>query len=172
MGTAKAYLGGRGDPGELPLEVRDSGPDPRCRGLSQGRGVADFLCPHPGPIEEGSSAGEWPAGTDRRRGLQSQTAGLAAPGGGPRRAGAAPGSARPPIGRRGATPLYRETRLAARGGPCPRAGFVRRAARRSFNNGRRERPGAGPELRRGLGGPTVRGMSAAGAPRTAAGLGL
>jgi hypothetical protein len=49
-----------------------------------------------------------------------------------------------------ATPLYRETRLAARGSMCPRAGFVRRAVCRSFNNGRRERPGAGPELRPGL----------------------
>lgn len=69
--------------------------------------------------------------------------------GGGSRVGAAPDSARPPIGRRGATPLYRETRLAARGGPCPGAGFVRRAASRSFNNGRRERPGAGPVLKQG-----------------------
>lgn len=44
-------------------------------------------------------------------------------------------------------PAVSRDEIGSSGRMCPRAGFVRGAACRSFNNGRRERPGAGSELR-------------------------
>lgn len=132
-----------------PLRERRRARSPLPR-LSAGPRRRNFLCPRPGPIEEGSLQVSGRGGRQTPGTAEPSCLGSPRRPGGGRRAGVAPGAARAPIGRRRATPLYRETRLAARGGPCPRAGFVRRAACRSFNNGRRERPGAGPELRRGL----------------------
>lgn len=150
MGTAKVYLkGGGGGRRAVPLSERQRARSALPR-LSAGPRRRNFLCLRPGPIEEGSLQVSGRGGRQTPAAAEPSSPGSPLRPGGGRRAEVAPGAARPPIGRRRATPLYRETRLAAWGGPCPRAGFVRRAACRSFNNGRRERPGAGPELRRGL----------------------